>query len=169
LLFLHLAYSCALLALTPSLLLHLATITPCYPIVIALPSCIVSLLCILFVCFVFVLVYFVSFNMLLLCLFMCNIKIRTFDLNLKPLNLNLFFHDEFFHDEMREKCEWFLDNFSKPWTPLFVNVFFKPLNQFACKCFLFFLSFLSFFWLNFLLEFMHSLLKNSCFLHYLLT
>jgi len=53
--------------------------------------------------------YFVSFNMLLFCLFVCKIKIQTFDLNLKPLNLNLFFHDE-----MREKSEWFLDNFSKP-------------------------------------------------------
>jgi hypothetical protein len=38
---------------------------------------------------------------MLFCLFMCMIKIQTFDLNLKPLNLNLFFHDEFFHDEMR--------------------------------------------------------------------
>ncbi len=30
----------------------------------------------------------------LLCLFMCKIKIQTFDLNLKPLNPNLFFHNE---------------------------------------------------------------------------
>jgi hypothetical protein len=42
------------------------------------------------------------------------IKIQTFDLYLKHLNLNLFFHDAFLHDEMREKSEWFLDNFSKP-------------------------------------------------------
>jgi hypothetical protein len=33
------------------------------------------------------------------------IKIQTFDLNLKPLKLNLFFQDAFFHDEMREKSE----------------------------------------------------------------
>jgi hypothetical protein len=38
-------------------------------------------------------------------LFMCRIKIQTFDLNLKPLNLNLFLHDEFFHEEVREKSE----------------------------------------------------------------
>jgi hypothetical protein len=47
--------------------------------------------------------------MLLFYLFMCGIKIQTFDLNLKPLNLNFFFHDE-----MTEKSEWFFDNFSKP-------------------------------------------------------
>jgi hypothetical protein len=29
-------------------------------------------------------------------LFVCRIKIQTFHLNLKPLNL--FFHDEFFHE-----------------------------------------------------------------------
>jgi len=44
---------------------------------------------------------------MLFCFFVCKIKIQTFDLNLKPLNL-------FFHDEMKEKNEWFLDNFSKP-------------------------------------------------------
>jgi hypothetical protein len=43
--------------------------------------------------------------MLLFCLFVCKIKIQTFDLNLKPFNLNLFIHDEFIHDEMREKSE----------------------------------------------------------------
>jgi hypothetical protein len=51
--------------------------------------------------------------MLLLCLFVCRNKIQTFDLNLKPLNLNLFLHDEVFHEEMREKRDRFLDNFSK--------------------------------------------------------
>jgi len=35
--------------------------------------------------------------------------IQTFDLNLKSLNWSLFFHDE-----MKEKSERFLDNFSKP-------------------------------------------------------
>jgi hypothetical protein len=39
---------------------------------------------------------------------MWRIKTQTFDLNLKPLNLNFLFHDE-----MKEKSEWFLDNFSK--------------------------------------------------------
>jgi hypothetical protein len=47
--------------------------------------------------------------MLLFCLFVFRIKSWTFDLNLKPLNLNLFFHDE-----MREISDRFLDNFSKP-------------------------------------------------------
>jgi hypothetical protein len=43
--------------------------------------------------------------MLLLCLFACRIKIQTFDLNLEPCNVNLFFHDEVFHEEMRKKIE----------------------------------------------------------------
>jgi hypothetical protein len=38
--------------------------------------------------------------MLLFCLFLCRIKILTFDLNLNLLNLNLFFHDE-----VKEKSE----------------------------------------------------------------
>jgi hypothetical protein len=48
---------------------------------------------IIFLCFVFC----------LFCLFVCKIKIWTFDLNLKPSNLNIFFHDE-----MKEESEWFL-------------------------------------------------------------
>jgi hypothetical protein len=52
--------------------------------------------------------------MLLICLFVCKIKIWTFDLNLKPLNLDLFFHDEFFHDEMGEKRGLVFNHFSKP-------------------------------------------------------
>jgi hypothetical protein len=40
--------------------------------------------------------------MLLLSLFMFGIKIRTFEFKYK---LNLFFHDEFFHDEMKKKSE----------------------------------------------------------------
>jgi hypothetical protein len=46
-----------------------------------------------------------QYVVVLLCFFVCRIKIQSFDLNLKPLNLNFFFHDEVFHEEMKEKSE----------------------------------------------------------------
>jgi hypothetical protein len=50
--------------------------------------------------FFFQILFFLCFVFCLLCLFVCKIKIQTFDLNLKPFNLNIFFHDE-----MKEECE----------------------------------------------------------------
>ncbi len=45
-------------------------------------------------------------------IYLCvGLKFEPLNLNIKLLNLNLFSHDKFFHDEMREKSEWFVDNF----------------------------------------------------------
>jgi hypothetical protein len=44
---------------------------------------------------------------------MCRIKIQTFEFKSKTFKPKLISHDEFSHDEMKEKSEWFVDNFFK--------------------------------------------------------
>jgi hypothetical protein len=78
----------------------------------------------LFVYFVFICHFCFELNnfvqcslwVLICCCFVslcARLKFEPLNLNLKPLHLNLFFHDEFFHNEMNEKNEWFVHNFSK--------------------------------------------------------